>query len=342
MLQTFLSINLLTQTSLKEVNILVVCKAGIRIGLGHFYRSKALVEIFIDNGFHDVSFVLIGNKNYYIEDSSQPIKYTYLKDERSFSFTETYDFIFLDALEISDSLFASFRKKSKTIISISPIFNQLSNVDALIHRTKYIPNNNIPDSVQIFAGLKYSIVRKQCHKISPSLYQENLKSDIPSIAISMGGTDAANITLKILQCIKSIETPFVIWILLGDGYEHSYELLAKEIANCTTHEFLLVRSNRSIWKILERCTLAILAGGVTSYEAAYCGLPAINILRDKSRYYLVKELEEEKLCLATCFEIKDLPKLLLRYVFDRKRLIQINSQGFELGKNEVIKLLQTL
>ena len=36
---------------------------------------------------------------------------------------------------------------------------------------------------------------------------------------------------------------------------------------------ILAKTNRSMWRVLGNCSLAILAGGVTSYEAAFAGCP---------------------------------------------------------------------
>ena len=85
--------------------------------------------------------------------------------------------------------------------------------------------------------------------------------------------------------------------MLGEGYKHSYDQLISEIKKDSDHEIILAKANKSMWQILKNCILAILPGGITTYEAAYAGLPTLNLLENEKSYFLIKELEEKKVCL---------------------------------------------
>jgi spore coat polysaccharide biosynthesis predicted glycosyltransferase SpsG len=184
-------------------------------------------------------------------------------------------------------------------VSLSPIFNRLLEVDVVFHRTA-IRGENWPavgTKPLVRSGLEYAIIGEHCHRIPEDMYRRNLEREALSIAISMGGTDAANKTLQVVRTIKQIPERLVVWVLLGEGYAHSYQDLVDAMRG-SQHEIVLAKTNDSMWRILSTCSLAILAGGTTTYEAAYAGLPSINTLETDQHLFLVQELVERGLCLC--------------------------------------------
>jgi spore coat polysaccharide biosynthesis predicted glycosyltransferase SpsG len=93
----------------------------------------------------------------------------------------------------------------------------------------------------------------------------------------MGGGDAPNKTLQVLQSVCQLEIPCTFWVLLGEGYRHSYQDLVTSIRKDSNHEIILAKTNRSMWNVFSNCSVAILAGGLTTLEAVYAGLPTLNI-----------------------------------------------------------------
>ena len=93
----------------------------------------------------------------------------------------------------------------------------------------------------------------------------------------MGGADAPNKTLAVIRSIVSVPVSMTIWVMLGEGYRHSYEELVAATQADKRHEVILAKTNRSMWDVLSNCSLAILAGGLMMIEAVYAGLPSVNI-----------------------------------------------------------------
>jgi spore coat polysaccharide biosynthesis predicted glycosyltransferase SpsG len=135
-------------------------------------------------------------------------------------------------------------------------------------------------------------VRSECRRIDTGTFARQLDEQVLSLAISMGGSDAPNRTLDVLRALRGLSAPATLWVLLGEGYAHSYNLLVDAVGMDSRHEIILAKTNRSMWRILENCSLAILAGGVTTYEAAYAGLPSLNVLDREDDKALVRELIE--------------------------------------------------
>jgi spore coat polysaccharide biosynthesis predicted glycosyltransferase SpsG len=321
-------------------NIVFLCKASKNDGMGHLFRSLALARDLHASRLFSISFHLIGPKklnNHFVHDFHS----TTWQQEKDLELNENNPTIIcLDMIHISPKLFEKLLNTNAKLISLSPIFNRLDDVDIVIHRTKYLPPLK-NEKIKIYAGIEYNIVRQECKKIIPSDYKKNLSSDIFSLAISMGGIDAPNKTLRVLKQIKNLRHPLLIWILLGEGYAHSYEDLVNEMYNYQ-HEIILIRSNRSIWNIMKNCSLAILAGGVTSYEAAYCGLPAINYLENKNRQFLIRELEEKNLALPSCYDISQLGNHIKMTIENPSFLQKINENGQRLEKSKILEIFKRM
>jgi spore coat polysaccharide biosynthesis predicted glycosyltransferase SpsG len=283
------------------MHITFILKASTKIGFGHLVRSRSLANAMFELLHPDdsLNFYLIGDKNLdsLLPDDKYNIKIFESEEEfRSDVDTKTLDGVVLfDLLSVQDELF-DVTKLAKWRISISPIFSHLGKVDTFIHRTQYLPIQDSIEDVEIIKGLEYSIIQQGCRQIDAANFKRHLDEPRLSIAISMGGGDAANKTLKLIKKLNELKDDYTIWVMLGEGYRHSYDALIDESKN-SHHEIILAKTNESMWRVLGLVSILIAPGGVTSYEAAYAGLPSLNIVENERQYALVRELFEEGVSL---------------------------------------------
>lgn len=306
--------------------ILLICKASINEGLGHFIRSITLAD-YLSKKCPDwtIDFLLISDLDLQHKLEAYNFEVRIQESLTDNSLRSRYDKIILDLLSLSNTEFEYIENYTNKIISISPIFNQMSKCDMLITRTKYL-SESYPPSLDIQAGFKYSIIRSDCFKIDSQIYKSNLDKPSFHVAISMGGTDPNNNTLKVLKSLNDLQTPCVFWVMLGEGYGHNYDALTNVINKNKRHEIILAKTNKSMWHIMSNCSLAILTGGITSYEAAYSCLPSINYFEDVNKSYLVKELEENGLCLPICNSTEEIIDNLVDILENKEHLINIHNR----------------
>jgi len=173
------------------------------------------------------------------------------------------------------------------------------------------------------------VISPNCRKIDSEQFYYTLNSERLSVAISMGGTDAANKTLRVLETVKSSRQRILFWVLLGEGYAHSYQALVDCISG-SHHEVIIAKTNDSMWRILSMCSLAILAGGVTTYEAAFAGLPSINLLEDLNHSFLIQELEDKGVSIIAekpfPEALSDLNFILDTFAENRGQLLKMHEQ----------------
>jgi spore coat polysaccharide biosynthesis predicted glycosyltransferase SpsG len=152
-----------------------------------------------------------------------------------------------------------------------------------------------------------------------------------SVGIAMGGSDATNLTMRAIEVLGTIDERLLIWAMLGEGYGHSYDALVDAIRHTGRHEALLAKASHSMWTVLARTAVVVLAGGVTSYEAAYARVPAVNLTSESNRY-LVEELSSAGVALTLVGDDGwgDLPHVVSRLAKDRDELFAMHRRSEDL------------
>ncbi|MFL5754305.1 MAG: hypothetical protein ACJ76F_12915 [Bacteroidia bacterium] len=275
------------------MNITIVCKGGVNTGLGHLHRTISFIEgagnyagfkliAIIDKGL-EVLFKNMPGTTFIYEESGLP-------EALSGKEFETTCCI-IDSTDLNPDNQRLLRNKYGKIISLSPVFNNYGIIDVLFTR---FGEYDYPSHIKVFGGLEYTIFNSNCLQIPDNVYAQNLSEKALTVGISMGGVDAPNKTLSILRSLAKLEQEYTFWVLLGEGYSHSYQDIVDAISKDSNHEIVLAKSNRSMWKILSNCSLAVFAGGLTSFEAIYAGLPAINIFeKEIHRSIISREITEK-------------------------------------------------
>jgi spore coat polysaccharide biosynthesis predicted glycosyltransferase SpsG len=317
------------------MKVLIICRGSLKDGLGHVTRSRAVALAFPEG--ISVRMVVIGDgcAEGLLFGRGLDYKLVCTEEEtEAILATSQPDIVIFDLLYYPLDLCRSICRRATTVC-LSPIFNGIGEVDLVFHRTRHGSHDwpCVRTGAERYCGLEYSVVSTHCHRIEEHTYVENLGQNLFSVAVSMGGTDAANKTLAVLEQLKGVPQRLLIWILAGEGYSHSYQKIV-DTMRVSEHEVVLAKTNDSMWRILRGVSVAILAAGTTTYEAAYAGLPSINLLESQSRYYLVRELVESgaAFCRAEDFSmaLESLPCDIRSLAIMREPLIAMHRRGKEL------------
>ncbi len=296
------------------MKIAIVCKGSIKIGLGHLFRVRTFSKVAVRKGY-DLSIFAV------VDDDSKSLLAEFGGKVFSCSSEDSllkevkgeYDIVFFDTLDVNDELFSYFRKSGAVIVSLSPIFNKMNSIDVLF--TRFASTSDL-GRIKVFKGIEYAIFNDNCFAISDSAYKNNLFSERLPIAVCMGGADAQNKTYSVVKALLGIKNPLTIWVLLGEGYSHSYDAFVAEIKKYHNHEVILAKTNASTWRIMSNCALGIMAGGLTAVEAIYAGLPAINVCEQYAHLEMMKEWVDKGYCFEGGIFSDDSLNLLKRVVED--------------------------
>jgi spore coat polysaccharide biosynthesis predicted glycosyltransferase SpsG len=319
-------------SSTVKLKVLFLCRGSIRDGLGHVMRSRCVAKLMKE--FAVVRFVVIGDESAENLLVNHDLDFTITAmDEYAFHHVEHFapDIVVFDMMNFGHEAVSRIAARSM-IISLSPIFNCQNQMDLVFHRTAICGRDWLsPGGKTVFkCGLDYAIIGDHCQRIPLSVYQQALSHEIMSVAISMGGGDAANKTLALLDRLKHVSDRMIFWVLLGEGYAHSYQDLVQCVRG-SKHEIILARTNDAMWRILSTCSLVILASGITTYEAVYAGLPSVNTLESSDQFFLIQELVEKGACTyaGNTFgdSLNSIGGILIRLNRNRDELLRMHHLG---------------
>jgi len=309
--------------------VLCLCRGSVQDGLGHVTRTRAVARSLASHA--TVRIVVIGDGCADALLTRRGFDFRSVRSEEE-AMAEVRSFapevVTLDMLRFDRERCRALASSSTTV-SLSPVFDALDEVALFFHRTQQLGPEWKPGP-QVRAGLQYSVVSSHCTPIPSEIFHHHLEPECLSIAISMGGTDAANHTIRVLETLKAAERQWLVWVLLGEGYAHSYQAIV-DLMKGSRHEIILAKTNDSMWRILRTCSVAVLAAGTTTYEAAHAGLPAINLLSDPAKYFLIQELVEAGACIGAPVDfetgLRSLNEHLIRLDDDRTLLAQMHERG---------------
>lgn len=305
-----------------------LARASVQDGLGHLVRSLCVLRELAAQA--PVHLFVVGDDSgaHLIEQSRIPWTRCGSDDEAARRALQMGPRVAVfDLLSFEAQAFDAIAARALTV-SLSPEFSQMARVDHLFHRTsnEHPAWASQPAFPSVHKGLHYTVVPSWLKRIRTEHYREHLEEQRLAIAISMGGTDAPNVTLGLLRLFGQSPLDVVIWVALGDAYRHSYsELLDCAAAN--RREIILLKSNESMWRVLRSASLVICAGGLTTYEAAYIGMPTINLIRRHEWTYLFDELTARGVCrtiLPAPDRLERAVSMVAEFEADRDRLLQVH------------------
>lgn len=266
----------------------LLCRGSSSEGLGHLYRAKSIARVAARH--HDVELTAIAPEHLRVllADAACPCHFVDQDDDAVARIAAAHpDVLVYDLVGLAGSALRALRDTARLHVSISPVFEHMAAMDAVVSR--FSPANAGADT-QLFTGLDYAVFNENCIPISDIDYRRNLDHPYLPVAICMGGGDHGNKTLKVLEAVTAAACPTVTWVFVGEGYEHNFGPLVDTVAGSLLHEVIVCKTNRSMWRVMQNCCLAVFAGGLSTLEAAYAGLPSIAIFDGQDKQDLTRDL----------------------------------------------------
>lgn len=130
----------------------------------------------------------------------------------------------------------------------------------------------------LYTGWEYVILRKEF-----AAAHERPRNKTPKVLVTMGGSDPKGLTLKALKALKRVKGPLHIYIVIGSGFRQRKEL--DTLLEDTNHNFIIHENVQDMAALMAECDIAVASFGVTAYELAAVGTPAIllSLTKDHER-----------------------------------------------------------
>jgi UDP-2,4-diacetamido-2,4,6-trideoxy-beta-L-altropyranose hydrolase len=141
---------------------------------------------------------------------------------------------------------------------------------------------------RLLLGTRYALLREEFLRWS------NWKREIPAVArkvlVTLGGGDPDNVTGKVVQALKQfseIETKVVI----GGSNPHVQSLQSSIIHHPSSIQLVVDAPNMP--ELMAWADVAIVAGGSTSWELAFMGLPSLVLIIADNQLAVARQLDKD-------------------------------------------------
>lgn len=166
------------------------------------------------------------------------------------------------------------------------------------------------------------------------------KTEGSGVVVCMGGADASQLTLRVLQQLEGLNPSIPVRVITGRTYPFQSELEAYSQSSALALSFL--HGSDQIYGEIAQAKVGIFAGGLTMYEALFLGIPSVNLSITAFHQERIDQLVDLGVILDSGRELnKDLLETMLasdRY--SRRASELFNENGLHLITAAIARHLQ--
>ncbi len=301
------------------MKIFIRVDSSIEIGTGHVMRCLTLAEALRTKGAN-VSFIcrkLQGNLISYIEGkdflvySLPPTKENNYKADRKVKHShflgvswetdaiqtkiilqkETQiNWLIVDHYGIDKKWELEIRPNVKKLMIIDDLADRTHDCDLLLDQNLYKNmgkryNGLIPLHCLKLFGPQYALLRQEFRKARNHIKERD--GNVKKIFIFFGGSDPTNETMKVLEAIKLLNRTDILFdVVVGATNQNKDQIKqsCSKMPNVMFHCQIDYMAD-----LMKEADLAIGAGGSTTWERCYLGLPTITIITAENQIDVISE-----------------------------------------------------
>jgi len=170
-------------------------------------------------------------------------------------------------------------------------------------------------------GTKYVLLRREFLKGS-GWYR-----DIPEIArkilVTLGGGDPDNVTLKVIEAVKTVDVSGLEVIVVIGGANPHFDLIQE--TGKVLPNFTLLKNADNMPELMAWADIAISAGGSTCWELLFMGVPSIVIPIAENQEPIAKELRSQNIAKVVEFKVLKNKRELFKLIFDFLQSYEMRS-----------------
>lgn len=266
------------------MKIIIRADASVKIGSGHIMRCLTIAHNFQKRG-HEVLFFmspLEGNL----------ISYVTAQGFQTITSWQSADIILIDHYQIDFQLERSLRKYANKIVVIDDLANRKHVCDVLLDQNivenyQYRYDDLVPKTCKKLLGPQYLIMRDEFIQARQAMPKRTGK--VEHLLVFMGGTDPTHETLKILEALKTAPAHFQkVHIVCGNGNVQKEEIQAI----CHKRGYPYHQQIDYMARLMNEVDFSIGAGGLTTWERCYVGLPSSSTIVADNQYETTKMTEK--------------------------------------------------
>jgi len=318
------------------MKVIIRTDASIEIGSGHVMRCLTVAKNLRLNGCEVIFWMqdLPGNL----------IDYVNREGFGNIFEAEQADLYIIDHYGIDKEWESKIRVFTKKIAVIDDLANRKHDCELLLDQNA-LPNFEsrydglVSDTCIKLLGPKYLIMRDEFIDARRLLRKRQEK--IENLLVFMGGSDPTNETIKILEALEDFQFKHVD-VVVGNGNVFKEQIL--EI--CEERGYYYHCQINYMAKLMQQADFAIGAGGSTTWERCYVGLPSSSTIVASNQREGTEYVEELGLVINLGWH-SDVTSETYKQLLKNVQIKDLSERGLTLTQNEkpnawVYKILELI
>ncbi|HIW34771.1 MAG TPA: UDP-2,4-diacetamido-2,4,6-trideoxy-beta-L-altropyranose hydrolase [Candidatus Paenibacillus intestinavium] len=252
------------------MDILIRTDASHEIGSGHVMRCLTIADQLQKLGHHVTFWMerLPGHMIDFVERQG----YVVTGQE------QTVELLIVDHYQLDITWEQRMRKFTRKIVVIDDLANRQHDCDLLLDQNvvanyEHRYDRLVPIHCKKLLGPKYLIMRDEF--IEQRAKQPKRTGEVNRLLVFMGGSDPTNETMKVLRALKETTTIFQhVDVVVGNSNVYRQEI--EEI--CRQQHYSYHCQIDYMARLMSEADFSIGAGGSTTWERCYVGLPAASTI----------------------------------------------------------------
>jgi UDP-2,4-diacetamido-2,4,6-trideoxy-beta-L-altropyranose hydrolase len=308
--------------------IVIRTDASLEIGTGHVMRCVTLAKqlekaganiTFVCRNFPGNSNAFIKSQGFDIHTLTSHVNQNYLQWMNDFwkqdaeetkliteNLNKKIDLLIVDHYSLDAKWERDLHSTVKYIMAIDDLANRPHYCDLLLDQNYYLNMQErykglVQDSCIQLLGPNYVLLRDEFLTIDT----EKIKRDgsIKRILVFFGGTDPTGETMKTLEAVKELnrsDIKYNVVVGAANPQKEKIEQICGQFPNITFHCQI-----NNIAELMLKADLAIGAGGATTWERCFLGLPSILIIVADNQNEVTQAVAEDGAvyCLGESSEV---------------------------------------
>lgn len=278
------------------MNIFFRCDSSSIIGTGHVVRTLNLAIALKDRN-HSITFIcreLSGNISELIISQGFNVINLHERETEDYLKRHTPQWIIVDHYDLGEDWEKMVRALGIKLFVIDDIFRKHS-CDVFLDQNFHLKHSDkiepcLEYQTKRFLGPEFAILSKFFLDLVPS--KKCPGKTCNKIVVFFGGIDITGETLKLLQSPKLKSSKFIFNIIIGNKNPACEKIL--ELADGIKNVNLKVQIS-NMAEVLVDADLFLGAGGTTTWERCYYGIPSLCVATAKNQIEVAKDLAEAEI-----------------------------------------------
>ena len=198
---------------------------------------------------------------------------------------------------------------------------------------------------RLLLGTRYVLLRREFLK------WRGWKREIPGVArkvlVTMGGSDPDNVTLKVVQALQQVDMDGLEATVVVGGSNPHYEELQSAVQD-SRFPIRLESNVTNMPELMAWADVAVSAGGSTSWELAFMGVPTLVVILASNQRPIAERLDAVGVAinLGWCADVspKEMAQVVMQLLKAPRTRAEMSQRGRRLvdgvGSDRVLQALQ--